>query len=43
MKVPHAGDTKLTYAKDEVIINRVISPDDGKTVTDRRTGRESES
>ena len=35
-KVPHAGTTKLTYAKDEVIKNQRISLDDGVTVVDQR-------
>jgi predicted RNA-binding Zn-ribbon protein involved in translation (DUF1610 family) len=37
-----ANHRSLTVAKSNIISNRVISPEDKRTVIDRRTGRETQ-
>jgi len=36
------GRTKVSWAKAEVMKNRIISPDDKRTVIDRQTGKETQ-
>ena len=41
IRADHAGDTKLTWAKDRVFTNSVHDPESGDIV-DKRTGRPAE-